>query len=150
MAVELNTFFLKFCLCIPPRNPLIVYRLVLWWLIAIPTIREYNTYLQDRYNFEVTWFRFFFYRTWFRLHKAFFAVISMQLGWPISSQHHCCSNSSNFGCSVCWAVTFPLFVVLTCYPWQCTRATNGSCQLDMASMWTVHVITFWNQQVNLY
>jgi len=60
MAVELNTFFLKFCLWIPPRNPLIVYRLVLWWLIAIPTIREYNTYLQDRYNFEVTWFRFFF------------------------------------------------------------------------------------------
>ncbi|URE24312.1 phosphatidylserine synthase [Musa troglodytarum] len=32
----------------PWRNPLIVYRLVLWWLIAIPTIREYNTYLQDR------------------------------------------------------------------------------------------------------
>ncbi|URE35183.1 phosphatidylserine synthase [Musa troglodytarum] len=24
------------------------WRLVLWWLIAIPTIREYNTYLQDR------------------------------------------------------------------------------------------------------
>ncbi|KAG6500359.1 hypothetical protein ZIOFF_040204 [Zingiber officinale] len=48
MTVELNTFFLKFCLWVPPRNPLIVYRLVLWWLIAIPTIREYNTYLQDR------------------------------------------------------------------------------------------------------
>ncbi|URE42833.1 phosphatidylserine synthase, partial [Musa troglodytarum] len=48
MIVELNTFFLKFCLWIPPRNPLIIYRLVLWWLIAIPTIREYNTYLQDR------------------------------------------------------------------------------------------------------
>ncbi|XP_039846701.1 CDP-diacylglycerol--serine O-phosphatidyltransferase 1-like isoform X2 [Panicum virgatum] len=52
MAVELNTFFLKFCLWIPPRNPLIVYRLVLWWLIAIPTIREYNTYLQDRKPFK--------------------------------------------------------------------------------------------------
>ncbi|TQD77799.1 hypothetical protein C1H46_036703 [Malus baccata] len=26
MTVELNTFFLKFCLWIPPRNPLIVYR----------------------------------------------------------------------------------------------------------------------------
>ncbi|XP_021824283.1 CDP-diacylglycerol--serine O-phosphatidyltransferase 1 isoform X1 [Prunus avium] len=48
MTVELNTFFLKFCLWIPPRNPLIVYRLILWWLIAIPTIREYNSYLQDR------------------------------------------------------------------------------------------------------
>ena len=48
MTVELNTFFLKFCLWIPPRNPLVVYRLILWWLIAIPTIREYNSYLQDR------------------------------------------------------------------------------------------------------
>ncbi|XP_035817154.1 uncharacterized protein [Zea mays] len=47
MTVELNTFFLKFCLWIPPRNPLVVYRLILWWLIAIPTIREYNSYLQD-------------------------------------------------------------------------------------------------------
>ncbi|GER29917.1 phosphatidylserine synthase [Striga asiatica] len=48
LTVELNTFFLKFCLWIPPRNPVIIYRLVLWWLIAIPTIREYNSYLQDR------------------------------------------------------------------------------------------------------
>ncbi|RAL40221.1 unnamed protein product [Cuscuta campestris] len=48
LTVELNTFFLKFCLWIPPRNPLIIYRLILWWLIAIPTIREYNSYLQDR------------------------------------------------------------------------------------------------------
>ncbi|XP_073301429.1 CDP-diacylglycerol--serine O-phosphatidyltransferase 1-like [Primulina huaijiensis] len=48
LTVELNTFFLKFCLWIPPRNPLIIYRLVLWWLIAIPAIREYNSYLQDR------------------------------------------------------------------------------------------------------
>ncbi|CAA6665448.1 unnamed protein product [Spirodela intermedia] len=48
MTVELNTFFLKFCLWIPPRNPLITYRLILWWLVAIPTIREYNHYLQDR------------------------------------------------------------------------------------------------------
>lgn len=48
LTVELNTFFLKFCLWIPPRNPFIVYRLVLWWLIAIPTIREYNCYLNNR------------------------------------------------------------------------------------------------------
>ncbi|CAN0877045.1 CDP-diacylglycerol--serine O-phosphatidyltransferase 1 [Linum grandiflorum] len=48
MTVELNTFFLKFCFWIPPRNPVIIYRLILWWLIAIPTIREYNSYLQDR------------------------------------------------------------------------------------------------------
>lgn len=49
LTVELNTFFLKFCLWIPPRNPVIIYRLILWWLLAIPTIREYNSYLQDRY-----------------------------------------------------------------------------------------------------
>nr|XP_043638593.1 CDP-diacylglycerol--serine O-phosphatidyltransferase 1-like [Erigeron canadensis] len=48
LTVELNTFFLKFCLWIPSRNPVIVYRLILWWLIAIPTVREYNSYLQDR------------------------------------------------------------------------------------------------------
>nr|GMD66004.1 CDP-diacylglycerol--serine O-phosphatidyltransferase 1-like isoform X1 [Ipomoea batatas] len=47
LTVELNTFFLKFCLWVPPQNPLIIYRLVLWWLIAIPTIREYNSYIQD-------------------------------------------------------------------------------------------------------
>jgi hypothetical protein len=88
MAVELNTFFLKFCLWIPPRNPLIVYRLVLWWLIAIPTIREYNTYLQDRYSFVVTWIRFFFKKkaSLVQTSQSCFAVISV-LGWPISSQH---------------------------------------------------------------
>ncbi|PKA49263.1 phosphatidylserine synthase 2 [Apostasia shenzhenica] len=48
MTVELNTFFLKFCLWIPPRNPVVIYRLILWWFIANPTIREYNNYLQDR------------------------------------------------------------------------------------------------------
>ncbi|KVH96239.1 hypothetical protein Ccrd_001679 [Cynara cardunculus var. scolymus] len=40
LTVELNTFFLKFCLWVPPRNPIIVYRLMLWWLLAIPTVRE--------------------------------------------------------------------------------------------------------------
>lgn len=48
LTVELNAFFLKFCLWIPPRNPLNAYRLIIWWLIALPTIREYNSYLQDR------------------------------------------------------------------------------------------------------
>ncbi|KAL9254747.1 CDP-diacylglycerol--serine O-phosphatidyltransferase 1-like protein [Drosera capensis] len=48
LTVELNTFFLKFCLWIPPRNPIVIYRLFFWWLIAIPAVREYNSYLQDR------------------------------------------------------------------------------------------------------
>lgn len=59
LTVELNTFFLKFCLWIPPRNPVIVYRLILWWLIAIPTIREYNSYLQDRYFLSLSLCRFY-------------------------------------------------------------------------------------------
>jgi hypothetical protein len=54
LTVELNTFFLKFCLWVPPRNPVIVYRLILWWLIAIPTTREYNSYLQDRYSLPLS------------------------------------------------------------------------------------------------
>ncbi|XP_057841331.1 CDP-diacylglycerol--serine O-phosphatidyltransferase 1 isoform X4 [Cryptomeria japonica] len=54
LTVELNAFFLKFCLWIPPRNPLNAYRLIIWWLIAVPTIREYNSYLQDRMaNLEI-------------------------------------------------------------------------------------------------
>lgn len=56
LTVELNTFFLKFCLWIPAQNPLIVYRLILWWLIAIPTIREYNSFLQDRYSLSTPTF----------------------------------------------------------------------------------------------
>ncbi|XP_002970056.2 CDP-diacylglycerol--serine O-phosphatidyltransferase 2 [Selaginella moellendorffii] len=48
LTVELNAFFLKFCLWVPPRNPLNSYRLILWWLIANPAIREYNSFLQDR------------------------------------------------------------------------------------------------------
>ncbi|MCO5588842.1 hypothetical protein L7F22_042802 [Adiantum nelumboides] len=48
LTVELNAFFLKYCLWVPPSNPLNTYRLVIWWLIANPAIREYNAYLQDR------------------------------------------------------------------------------------------------------
>jgi phosphatidylserine synthase 2 len=48
LTVEVNAFFLKFCLWIPPLNPLNSYRLIIWWLIANPAIREYNSFLQDR------------------------------------------------------------------------------------------------------
>ena len=48
LTVELNAFFLKFCLWIPPTNPLNTYRLILWCLIANPAIREYNFFLQNR------------------------------------------------------------------------------------------------------
>ncbi|CAM6047906.1 unnamed protein product, partial [Sphagnum compactum] len=48
LIVEVNAFFLKLCLWIPPRNPLNSYRLLIWWLIANPAIREYNSFLQTR------------------------------------------------------------------------------------------------------
>jgi phosphatidylserine synthase 2 len=48
LTVEVNAFFLKLCLWIPPRNPLNSYRLLIWWLIANPAIREYNSFLQTR------------------------------------------------------------------------------------------------------
>ncbi|KAL2612016.1 hypothetical protein R1flu_023708 [Riccia fluitans] len=47
LIVEVNAFFLKFILWIPPRNPLNSYRLLMWWLIANPAIREYNSFLQN-------------------------------------------------------------------------------------------------------
>lgn len=48
LIVEVNAFFLKFCLWIPPLNPLNSYRLLIWWLIANPAIREWNTFIQTR------------------------------------------------------------------------------------------------------
>ncbi|CAM6099516.1 unnamed protein product [Calypogeia fissa] len=47
LIVEVNAFFLKYVLWIPPRNPLNSYRLVIWWLIANPSIREWNSYIQS-------------------------------------------------------------------------------------------------------
>eukprot|EP00850_Spirogloea_muscicola_P004982 SM000022S07196 [mRNA] locus=s22:442584:446086:- [translate_table: standard] len=46
--VELMAFFLKTELWLPPTNPLNTYRLLIWWLIANPAIREYNQYIQSR------------------------------------------------------------------------------------------------------
>lgn len=48
LVVEVMGFFLKYILWVPPLNPLITYRLAIWWLIANPAIREYNVFLQTR------------------------------------------------------------------------------------------------------
>eukprot|EP00243_Klebsormidium_subtile_P006969 TRINITY_DN3040_c0_g1_i1.p1 TRINITY_DN3040_c0_g1~~TRINITY_DN3040_c0_g1_i1.p1 ORF type:complete len:419 (+),score=83.51 TRINITY_DN3040_c0_g1_i1:171-1427(+) len=48
LTVEVNAFFLKFELWVPPRNPLNTYRLLLWWLIANPAVREFNVFVQAR------------------------------------------------------------------------------------------------------
>merc|ERR1712000_354487 len=45
--VELNAFYLKTALWIPPPHPINICRLVLWWAMAIPGMREYYQFLSD-------------------------------------------------------------------------------------------------------
>jgi phosphatidylserine synthase 2 len=45
--VELNAFFLKYVLFVPPSNPLNAYRLLFWFLLAVPATREYYAYVAD-------------------------------------------------------------------------------------------------------
>ncbi|KAL9646303.1 hypothetical protein ABK040_002849 [Willaertia magna] len=45
--VELNAFFLKYVLWVPPPNLLNVYRLLVWFLLAMPAIREYYQFVSD-------------------------------------------------------------------------------------------------------
>eukprot|EP00878_Enallax_costatus_P043711 GHUV01051770.1.p1 GENE.GHUV01051770.1~~GHUV01051770.1.p1 ORF type:complete len:341 (+),score=51.35 GHUV01051770.1:106-1128(+) len=53
LAVEVNVFFLKYALWIPPTNWLITARLVLWGLIGAPAIREYYEFVQGYTEAEV-------------------------------------------------------------------------------------------------
>jgi len=46
--VELNAFFLKFVLWVPPRNLLNTYRLCVWWAIGLPGVKEYYTWLTEK------------------------------------------------------------------------------------------------------
>mmetsp|Transcript_18317 Transcript_18317/g.45884 ORF Transcript_18317/g.45884 Transcript_18317/m.45884 type:complete len:534 (-) Transcript_18317:183-1784(-) len=48
MSIELNAFFLKYALWIPPENPLVTIRLLLWWLLAMPAVGEYYHYVSNR------------------------------------------------------------------------------------------------------
>ncbi len=43
---QVNVFFLKYALWIPPTNPLNTYRLLLWFLCALPGIREYYEFIE--------------------------------------------------------------------------------------------------------
>eukprot|EP00897_Mesotaenium_endlicherianum_P005730 jgi/Mesen1/5185/ME000257S04461 len=47
LTVELSCFFLKYCLWIPPRNPLNSYRLLVWFFVANPALREVNYFIHD-------------------------------------------------------------------------------------------------------
>jgi len=45
--VELNAFFLKTLLCIPPPHSVNIVRLVIWWLISLPAMREFHHFIAD-------------------------------------------------------------------------------------------------------
>jgi len=45
--VDCNSFFLKYLFWVPPRNPLNTYRLILWFFIGMPAVREYYLYISD-------------------------------------------------------------------------------------------------------
>ena len=44
-ARQVNAFFLKYVLWIPPLNPLNSYRLLLLFLLALPATKEYYTFI---------------------------------------------------------------------------------------------------------
>ena len=48
LAFELNAFFLKTLLWIPPPNLLNVARLVLLGVLALPGVKEYHAWLEVR------------------------------------------------------------------------------------------------------
>ncbi|KAG2391973.1 hypothetical protein C9374_013458 [Naegleria lovaniensis] len=45
--VDLNAFFLKYVLWVPPPNKLNIYRLLIWFCLGMPAIREYYQYISD-------------------------------------------------------------------------------------------------------
>ena len=47
LGQELNTFFLKAIYGIPASNILNLYRIVIWALIALPTLRQLYSFLTD-------------------------------------------------------------------------------------------------------
>jgi len=44
---EMNAFFLKFLLWIPPSHPVNLVRLLLWWLLGLLATREFHHYVSD-------------------------------------------------------------------------------------------------------
>jgi phosphatidylserine synthase 2 len=45
--IELNAFFLKYVLYVPPPSMLNTYRLVFWFFLSLPATREYYSYATD-------------------------------------------------------------------------------------------------------
>lgn len=49
LQCELNCFYLKYLVWIPPEHPLLTYRLILVFFFALPATREAYQYLVDKY-----------------------------------------------------------------------------------------------------
>ena len=47
MLLQVNAFFLKFILWVPPLNPLNTYRLVLLFAMALPAVREWYLFCES-------------------------------------------------------------------------------------------------------
>ena len=48
VALQVNAFFLKYVLWVPPLNPLNTYRLLLLALLALPATKEYYTFIASK------------------------------------------------------------------------------------------------------
>ena len=46
LLFEVNAFFLKYVLWLPPLNPLNTYRLTLLFLLALPSVKEYYEFIE--------------------------------------------------------------------------------------------------------
>lgn len=53
LVVEVNVFFLKYALWVPPTNPLNTARLVLWLLVGAPAVREYYEFIEVRLHVQL-------------------------------------------------------------------------------------------------
>jgi phosphatidylserine synthase 2 len=53
LQCELNCFYLKYLVWIPPEHPLLTYRLILVFFFALPATREAYQYLVDKYEFLI-------------------------------------------------------------------------------------------------
>ena len=47
LMVEVNAFFLKFILWVPPLNPLNTLRLLIWFGLALPATKEYYAFIEE-------------------------------------------------------------------------------------------------------
>jgi phosphatidylserine synthase 2 len=45
--IELDAFFLKDLLWVPPESPLNIYRLFIWWILGVVAVRDYYAFIDN-------------------------------------------------------------------------------------------------------